>query len=142
MPLPDAGRDPGKTGIKNPFISGMSMRIVRGDLQLPGPGAIWFRADRPIIEGQQISQVMRAAITADFSNGVGSVLDFRAWTFINGDLSLSLTRDPIGEWILLDAETWLAPNGGGLAISRLADQTGYFGRAVQSLVVEPRDAAP
>jgi Thioesterase-like superfamily len=139
LPLPDGGQDPGKTSIKNPFITGMSMRIVRGGFQSPGPGAVWFRADRPLIEGQEISQLMRAAITADFSNGIGSVLDFQAWTFINGDLSVSLTRDPIGEWILLDAETWLAPNGGGLAISRLADTAGYFGRAVQSLVVEPTD---
>jgi len=137
VPLPDAGRKP-ELGIKNPFITGMSMRIVRGGFQSPGPGAIWFRADRPIVDGHEIRQLMRAAIAADFSNGIGSVLDFQAWTFINGDLNINLVRDPIGEWILLDAETWLVPNGGGLAIARLADTTGYFGRAVQSLIIEPR----
>jgi Thioesterase-like superfamily len=81
---------------------------------------------------------MRVAITADFANGISSVLDFHAWTFINSDLTVSLVRNPIGEWILLDAETWLAANGGGIAFAKLADTSGYFGRAVQSLIVEPR----
>ena len=47
-------------------------------------------------------------------------------------------RDRVGEWILLDAESWIGPDGAGLAMARLADQSGYFGRAVQSLVIEKR----
>ena len=45
---------------------------------------------------------------------------------------------PVGEWILLDAESWIGPDGAGLAMARLADERGYFGRAVQSLVIEKR----
>jgi Thioesterase-like superfamily len=137
LPLPDAGREASEiAGADNPFLASMSMRVVKGGLRLPGPGAIWFRAERPIIEGIGISALMRAAITADFCNGVSSVLDFSAWTFINADLTISLARDPIGEWILLDAESWFAPNGGGMAFGKLADREGYFGRAAQNLVVE------
>jgi hypothetical protein len=51
---------------------------------------------------------------------------------------VSMTREPIGEWILLDAESWIGPDGAGLAMARLADMQGYFGRAVQCLVVEKR----
>jgi hypothetical protein len=54
------------------------------------------------------------------------------------DLSINLTRLPVGEWILLDAETWLDRGGGGIAFARMADMAGYFGRGVQSLVVERR----
>ena len=39
---------------------------------------------------------------------------------------------------LLDAESWIGPDGAGLAMARLADARGYFGRAVQSLVIEKR----
>jgi hypothetical protein len=53
-------------------------------------------------------------------------------------VSINLTRPPVGEWILLDAETWLERDGGGIAFARMGDRTGYFGRAVQSLVIEPR----
>ena len=84
---------------------------------------------------------MRATLTGDFCNGISSVLDFRRWTFINGDLTISLARLPVGEWILLDAQTWLGDQGTGLAFARLGDERGYFGRAVQSLVVEPRDGS-
>jgi hypothetical protein len=58
------------------------------------------------------------------------------WTFINGDLTLSLAREPLGEWILLDAETWVGPASIGLAAARLADRDGHFDRAVQSILLE------
>ena len=105
---------------------------------MPGPGAIWYRADRPLVEGFAISQAMRAVVAADFCNGTSAVLDFRQWTFINADLTVSMARQPIGEWILVDAESWTGPDGAGLAMARLADVKGYFGRAIQSLVVEKR----
>jgi hypothetical protein len=120
------------------FITGLDLRVVKGAFREPGPGAIWFRAHRPIVAGQAISPLMRAAMTADFCNGVSSVLDFRRWTFINADLSVTLARMPVGEWILLDAQTWLGGEGAGIAFARLGDERGYFGRAVQSLVIEPR----
>jgi hypothetical protein len=66
------------------------------------------------------------------------VLDFEHWTFLNADLTVSMAREPVGEWILLDAESWIGPDGAGLAMARLADVKGYFGRAVQSLVIERR----
>ncbi len=122
----------------SPFVTGVSMRAARGRFGVPGPAAIWFRVDRPLIEGAPVSQLMRAVVAADFSNGVSSVLDFHNWTFINADLTVSLARQPVGEWILLDGESWIGPDGAGLATARLADMRGYFGRAVQSLVIERR----
>jgi hypothetical protein len=90
---------------------------------------MWFRANQPIIEGAPTSAVMRAAIAADFCNGVSSPLDPEQWSFINGDMTLNLARPPAGEWILVDAETILGGDGGGVATARLADRDGYFGRA-------------
>tara|TARA_R110000824_G_scaffold399843_1_gene605946 strand:+ start:33232 stop:34020 length:789 start_codon:yes stop_codon:yes gene_type:complete len=122
------------------FISGLEVKSAKGGFALQGaggPGACWFRSVRPIVAGAQNSPLMRAAMTADFSNGVSSALG-RDWTFLNGDLSVSLMRMPVGEWILLDAETWVDPTGTGMAAGRLADERGYFGRCVQNLVVEKR----
>jgi hypothetical protein len=141
LPGPDAGhRAQGKI-TTNPFLGRLDMSVVKGGFNVPGPGAVWFRVAKPIIEGRQASPLMRAVVAADFCNGTSSVLDFRAWTFINGDLTVSLARDPVGDWVLLDAETWLGPEGGGIACARLADSQGYFGRAVQSILVEPRARA-
>lgn len=136
---PDGGRLAGGKITENPFMACLSMSVVKGGFNLPGPGAVWFRVERPIVEGRAVSPAMRAVVAADFCNGTSSVLDFRAWTFINGDLTVSLARDPVGEWVLLDAETWLGPDGGGLAAAKLADSQGYFGRAVQSVLIEPRN---
>lgn len=122
------------------FISGLEVRNSKGGFDLlgaRGPGAVWFRSVRPIVAGEANSPLMRAAMTADFSNGVSSALG-EGWTFLNGDLSINLVRMPVGEWILLEAETWLDPVGTGMAAGRLADEQGYFGRCIQSLVVEKR----
>ena len=114
------------------------MRAARGRFGVPGPGAIWYRVDRPLVEGSPVSQAMRAVVAADFCNGTSAVLDFREWTFINADLTVNFARQPLGAWILLDAESWIGPDGAGIATARLADERGYFGRAVQSLVIEKR----
>lgn len=139
LPPPEAGREASEIiGAENPFLSGLSLRVVKGGFRDPGPASVWYRAERAIVQGAPISPLMRAAIAADFCNGTSAVLDFRNWTFINADLTVSLARMPVGDWILLDAETWLGPAGTGLAFARLGDRQGYFGRAVQSLVIEAR----
>ena len=140
LPGPEEGRVAQGKIMSNPFISRLAMSVVKGGFNRPGPGAVWFRVQRPIIEGLPTSPAMRTVIAADFCNGTSAVLDFASWTFINGDLTVSFAREPVGEWILLDAETWLGPQGSGLACARLGDEAGYFGRAVQTILVEPRRA--
>lgn len=139
LPAPDQGKPSrGLLGTGNAFIGGLSLRTVKGDFGRTGPAAAWFRAERPVVLGEATTALMRVAMTADFCNGVSTVLDFRKWTFINADLSISLARMPVGDWILLDAQTWLGNQGAGIAFARLGDERGYFGRAVQSLVIEER----
>lgn len=139
VPPPDGvadGRAPERSA--QSFGAGFTLRSVRGEFGKPGPAAIWFKHNRLLVEGHDDRPAMRAAAVADFSNGVSSELDFAKWTFINADLSVFLAREPVGEWILLNAQTWLGNDGGGMAAARLADARGYFGRAVQNLIVEKR----
>jgi hypothetical protein len=142
LPGPDAG-EPADVPHENPnaFIRGLTLRVVQGNFRQPGPAAIWFRVERPLFEGQAPTPLQRVAMIGDFCNGISTVLDFRAWTFINGDLTISLARLPVGDWILLDAQSWLGDHGAGIAFAKLGDSRGYFGRAVQSLVIEPRAAS-
>jgi hypothetical protein len=139
LPMPEECQDPPESNLSHtPFLNGLSMKAAKGSFRILGPAAVWFRAERPIVGGAAISPLMRAAIAADFCNGTSAVLDFRHWTFINGDLTVSLAREPVGEWILLDAETWAGADSTGIAAARLADRTGYFGRAVQSVLFDKR----
>ncbi|HEX7012624.1 MAG TPA: thioesterase family protein [Steroidobacteraceae bacterium] len=139
LPGPEQGRPPARLfNFEHSFVHGLTLSVVKGEFGEPGPAAIWFRAHRPIIEGQAITPLMRAVTASDFCNGASTVLDFSQYTFINADLTVSLARLPVGEWVLLDATTWLGDEGTGIAFARLGDERGYFGRAVQTLVIEPR----
>jgi hypothetical protein len=75
---------------------------------------------------------------ADSGNGASNRLDMRNWLFINTELTVHLWRVPVGEWIGLDAETTIGPNGVGLANSTLHDSDGPVGRGAQALLVRPR----
>ena len=110
VPLPDQGEPMGPFS-RNPFVTGLSVSVVRGGFLKIGPGAIWYRVDRPIVEGAAISQIMRAVVAADFCNGTSSMLEFSKWMFLNADLTVSLSRVPVGDWILLNAETWIGRMG-------------------------------
>jgi hypothetical protein len=139
LPGPEQGRESEiRFSTHEQFAAGVTLRAVQGSFGEVGPAALWFRAHRQIIAGEPTTPLMRAAMTGDFCNGISSVLDFEEWTFINADLTISLARMPVGEWILLDAQTWLGDHGAGLAFAKLGDERGYFGRAIQSLVVERR----
>jgi len=137
--VPDALEDaPSARDEPVPFLSGITMRNARSSFRQTGPAAIWFRAHRPIVDGEEISPLMRAAITSDFCNGVSSPISWDEWTFINADLTITLAREPVGAWVLLNAQTWASGQGSGISFADLADTKGYFGRAVQNILIEKR----
>lgn len=103
-----------------------------------GPCAIWFRLRYPLVAGEIASAYQRVAVAADSGNGVSAILDYNEYVFVNSDLTINLLRQPVGEWICLDACTHLGPQGGGLAESALYDAHGLIGRATQSLAVRAR----
>lgn len=120
------------------FGSGMVFHPVKGAFGVPGPASVWFRARRPMVQGETITPLMRAALSADFCNGVGGVVPITDWTYINADLTVNLARDPVGPWILVDAHTLASDGGRALAMGRLGDRHGWFGQAIQSLLLEKR----
>jgi hypothetical protein len=122
----------------SPFVQGMAVRAARGGFIARGLHALWYRVDWPLVDGYAVSQAMRAVVAADFCNGTATALDFNSYTFINADLTVNMAREPVGEWVLLDATSWIGSDGAGLAAARLADESGYFGQVAQSLVIEKR----
>lgn len=100
--------------------------------------AVWFHIKRPFLDNRETTPLMRASATGDYCNGFGSSLNFEEWTYINADLTLHFVRAPVGEWIKLEANSWISPDGRGLGFGELSDQHGPFGRAVQSLVIARR----
>lgn len=100
--------------------------------------AAWFHITRPFFADRETTPTMRAAATGDYCNGFGSGLDFNKWSFINADLTVHFARKPVGEKMMLAANAWIGPDGRGLGYGELADEQGFFGRAVQCLVIGRR----
>jgi hypothetical protein len=119
------------------FGAAMEFRPARGHIDEVGSAAIWFRLRAPIVAGEENSPLMRVAAAADFGNGVSSVVSWNSgWMFINPDLTITLSRYPIGEWVALDAVTYPSDEGVGFAESALYDEEGRIGRSVQSLLFD------
>jgi len=139
-PLPVAADPPtGLPGLGASFPYGDSIewRAVRGNIDQPGPGAVWARPRIELLEGHVLSGLQRAALIGDSASGISSALDWSAWSFLNVDLDVHLARPVIGEWVYLDATTQLGPHGSALASSTLADRCGPVGSTAQTLLLAP-----
>ena len=115
----------------------IGIRFVAGGFG-GGPSTAWFRLRHPLVAGEQPSPLQRLAAAGDFGNGISAVLSWDEYLFINPDLTLYIDREPVGEWICLQSQTALAPDGMGTAESVLFDERGRIGRAVQALLVARR----
>ena len=120
---------------------GVEHRFVAGTFVDPGPATDWIRLRVPVVPGSAPTPLQRVAAAADFGNGVSRVADFTELMFINPDLTIHLHRLPAGEWVCLEAVTWMEGNGTALAESRLWDEHGPIGRSLQGLLVEGRPSA-
>jgi hypothetical protein len=135
--LPPAGAPTGM--LWEGYGTAMEWRYVSGGgLAEPGPAAAWMRPTIPLLPGEEMSPMSRALLCGDSGSGISTVLDARAFLFINVNLNVMLQRDPAGEWLLLDAVTAIGPGGTGVATATLSDQSGAVGHVAQALLVAPR----
>lgn len=142
VPPPEAG-EPGdffQTGYDVGYHTAMEYRFVQGAFMEAGPAVVWMRMAVPLLPDEEPSPLQRVLAAADSGNGVSAALDWRRYLFINVDLSVHLHRMPGGEWVCLDAETFPEQIGVGMADTRLLDESGQIGRAVQTLLVAEREA--
>ena len=124
------------------FWTSVDVRFAQGSLAEVGPGIAWVRLLRPIADGVASTPLARAAATADFGNGVGSPLPIDRFVYINPDLTVSLHRQPVGEWLAISAGSVAQASGIGLTTSTLFDRDGRIGTAAQSLYIDTRGDAP
>jgi Thioesterase-like superfamily len=117
--------------------TGVQMRYAVGSFVETGAAIAWLRLRMPVIAGETPTPLQRALAAADFGNGVSAALPWDEFVFINTDLTVFLAHTPQGEWIGLDASTDINPQGGrGVAYSRLFDEQGSVGHALQSLFID------
>jgi Thioesterase-like superfamily len=137
---PEHGRDSDLRPAHRPMFAtdAIELRFVSGAFHGGGPSTAWFRLRVPLVAGEDPSPLQRLAAAGDFGNGISSTVSWDEYQFINPDLTLHVDREPVGEWICLQAQTIIAPDGIGIAESILYDERGRVGRATQALLIAPR----
>ncbi|MGH3449627.1 MAG: thioesterase family protein [Haloechinothrix sp.] len=120
------------------YIDAMEWRAVVGGLDTPGPATAWMRQRVALVDGERPSALQRLFTVADSGNGLSNRLRPDRWWFINTDLTVHVQREPVGDWIGVDANTIIGPNGIGTAVTSLHDQTGQVAIGAQALLVRPR----
>ncbi|WP_328946664.1 thioesterase family protein [Streptomyces sp. NBC_00250] len=120
------------------YHTSMEYAFTAGSFTERGPGTCWLRMRIPLVLGDEPQPMDRVLVAADSGNGVSNALDPSSYLFVNADLTVHVHRDPVGEWVCLDARTSVDSSGSGLADTQLHDEKGPIGRSAQSLYVAPR----
>jgi len=113
---------------------------IAGEMQEAGVGARWVRLIPQVVAGHPLSGLERMAMIADWGAGVSRLFDPRDWTLANVDISLHLSRLPMGDWLLVDACSESAGNGISIGNARLGDGEGMFASSHQTVFLNRRPA--
>ncbi len=106
----------------------------------PGePEARWVRMLLPLLPGEPVSPLERTAAAADMTNPSANRSDLGLF-FINGDVTLYLTRPPEGEWLCMRVAARGSAEGIATAECALFDRRGEVGRSAVASLAMPRDS--
>lgn len=109
--------------------------LRNGSFKDAGPCLDWVRLRLPVVKGDEPSGLQRLAALADFGSGISALFDVGSpFGLINTNLVVAIHRVPVGEWISLDAVSYLGERGTGLAVTELGDAHGRLGVATQCLL--------
>ena len=90
-----------------------------------------------LVDGEETTPLDKLML-ADSSNGVGSVLDFQRFVFMNTDTVVHLHRLPVGEDFALRARGSIGPDRVGVTSAEIFDRSGFIGVCTQTLLVQRR----
>ncbi len=120
------------------YLAAVEWLSVSGGIFTPGDAQVWARPRVSVVEGFEPSPLELLFAVVDSASGVSSRVDIRKWYAINTDLTVHLHRQPVGEWVGMDARTTIGPDGVGVATSVVHDVEGPVGTTAQALFVRER----
>jgi hypothetical protein len=132
----------------NPRIDGRPM--VPGAAQADRPfgaapvarrGGMWVRELNPIVEGRPMTGPVRAAMLADMTSAT-THLGTGGMQYINTDWTLTLIREPVGEFLGVLAEDQHAADGISFGRATIHDAAGLLGSCTVTALANPGKADP
>ncbi|HEY8548287.1 MAG TPA: acyl-CoA thioesterase domain-containing protein [Acidimicrobiales bacterium] len=102
---------------------------------------VWMRENRPLVGGTDLSPFVRAALLADFASPLAN-MGTEGLSYINADLTLHLSRLPVGEWLGISTDDRVAADGVSVAQCPIHDTEGPVGWSSVSAVLTPAMPRP
>jgi Thioesterase-like superfamily len=130
-PGPALGSLPGGTDGKGLSRSGHRFRAPWQGWPVPGPsgprsGGLWARDVYPLIEGEELTPLVRVAMLADLSSPQSNSSD-HGLPFINADYTLYLGREPEGEYFGIQPYGHISDRGVAAGQCVVHDEKGPLG---------------
>jgi acyl-coenzyme A thioesterase PaaI-like protein len=122
LPPPDRRVDDGSREL------GWEIRGMSSWDEIDRPRHIWVRETRAFVEGEIPSPFLRAALAADMCNGQTNG-GTAGLAYINADLTMTLARLPVDEWVRLEGRSRAAADGVAAGAVDLYDRNGRIGQA-------------
>jgi hypothetical protein len=120
------------------YIDHVEWRWIRGAVLTPGAATVWMRPLVPLLPGEPLSGSALLMTCVDSASGISAALDPAEWAFLNTEITVHLLREPVGDWVCVEAETTLGPGSAGVAVAAVHDELGLVARSTQGLLVTPR----
>jgi hypothetical protein len=115
------------------------------DPAIPVTGGLWIRDKHPLVDGEPLTPLVRAAMAADLASPV-SHYSADGLSFINADYTLYLGRAPQGEYVGIQPAWHLSEDGVAAGQCVLHDQRGPVGfvstAAVANRMMDARPGRP
>ena len=89
-----------------------------------------------VVAGEKVSPFVRAAMVAEATSLVTN-LGTAGIGYINGDLTVALSRLPVDEWICIQGDAHWASDGIAVGTATLFDHQGPFGSGMTTAVANP-----
>lgn len=117
------------------YLDAIDWHWVSGSLEEPGPAEVWTRLRGRLVDIEAPDPLDRLVAVADSASGISAVASPTTLLFVNTDLTLHLTRQPVDEVIWMRARTWLDGSGIGRTTGEIGDGAGTVATSAQCLFV-------
>jgi hypothetical protein len=117
------------------FAGAVEVRYPPGESPAAGPTFLWMRTI-PLLDTEEPSPFQRLCPLADCGNGIARNAELAEVTFVNPDLTVTMHRPPVGEWLASDALSHWQSTGIGVAHATLFDSVGPVGTATQTVLLQ------
>ncbi|PZG33624.1 hypothetical protein C1I98_28635 [Spongiactinospora gelatinilytica] len=97
----------------------------------------WTREIHPLVAGEPVSPLVRAALAADFASPLSN-FGPEGLYYINADYTLTLSRPPLGELVGLEVTGRLSEEGVSTGVCVVHDESGPIGHCVVTALANPR----